>query len=95
MEAALLGDAIEIRRRLHLRLERLGDLFGLLLRLLPLELIFDLGADLVERPRRRLRLSTTLMMWKPNEVFTRSLISPGFIANAACSNSGTIVPRPK
>ena len=53
--------------------------------------------ELIQPPRRgplradaRLAalLSTSLMMWKPNCVFTRSLICPGCIEKAACSNSG-------
>ena len=40
--------------------------------------------------------STSLMMWNPYCVFTRSLISPGSAARTPpASNSGTIRPRPK
>ena len=60
------------------------------------QLFLDLRPHFVERAASTAGfLSTTLMMWKPNWLLTRSLTCPASRENAAASNSGTMRPRPK
>ena len=80
---------------LDARLQLLRPRGDLLIRALLLQRVLDLRPHFVERRVAAGLLSSTLMMWKPNCDFTRSLIWPGAIANAAVSNSGTMRPRPK